>query len=227
MRTRILLLLTTAFAVLIVWNLKHILLNLPDEARQDAIFRILYFHAPAGMVALIGFGVGMAFSGIYLATKNFFWDTLAAATTEVSLMLGSINLVTGSIWGRQQWGVWWAWDARLTSMLVCWLIFAGYLMLRRAVDEPDTRARLSAVVSLFGTVNAWFVYKVIEWFPRLQHPGPVLGFRTGGRIDHQLETPFYWMVLAYTMLGIILVMIRMRQEGISREIDSLRRLAHA
>src|SRR5271165_3561283 len=227
MRNRIMLLLTAAFAVLIVWNLKHILLNLPDEARQDAIFRILYFHGTAGMVALIGFGVGMVFSGVYLATKNFYWDTLAAATTEVSLMLGAINLVTGSIWGRQQWGVWWAWDARLTSMLVCWLIFAGYMMLRRAIEEPDTRARLSAVVSLFGTVNAWFVYKVIEWFPRLQHPGPVLSFRTGGKIDRQLESPFYWMVLTYLVLAIVLIMIRMRQESVAREIDSLRRLAHA
>jgi heme exporter protein C len=227
MRNRILLLLTAAFAVLIAWNLKNILLGLPDEARQDAIYRILYFHAPAAMVGLTGFGVGMVFSGIYLATKNFFWDTLAASTTEVSLMLGAINLVTGSIWGRQQWGVWWAWDARLTSMLVCWLVFAGYLMLRRAVEEPDTRARLCAVVSVFGTVNAWFVYKVIEWVPRLQHPGPVLSFRTGGKIDHKLETPFFWMVFTYALLAVILVMIRMRQEATSREIDSLRRLAHA
>ena len=219
--------LTVAFGVLVAWNLKNILLNLPDEARQDAVYRILYFHAPAAMVGLTGFGVGMVFSGVYLATKNLFWDTLAAATTEVSLMLAAINLVTGSIWGRQQWGVWWAWDARLTSMLVCWLIFAGYLMLRRAIEEPDTRARLSAVVSLFGTVNAWFVYKVIEWFPRLQHPGAVLSFRTGGRMDRQLETPFYWNVVMYLCLAIVLIMIRMRQESVAREIDSLRRLAHA
>jgi heme exporter protein C len=227
MRNRVLLLLTAAFAVLIVWNLKTILLGLPDEARQDAIYRILYFHAPAAIVGLTGFGVGMVFSGVYLVTNNFYWDTLAAATTEVSLMLGAINLVTGSIWGHQQWGVWWAWDARLTSMLVCWLVFAGYLMLRRAIDEPATRARLCAVVSLFGTVNAWFVYKVIEWVPRLQHPAPVLSFRTGGKIDPKLETPFFWMMLAYVLLAVILVMIRMRQESVSREIDSLRRLAHA
>ena len=197
MRNRIMLLLTVAFAALLAWNLKNILLGLPDEARQDAVYRILYFHAPAAMVGLTGFGVGMVFSGIYLATKNLYWDTLAASTTEVSLMFAAINLVTGSIWGRQQWGVWWAWDARLTSMLVCWLIFAGYLMLRRAIDEPDTRARLSAVVSLFG------------------------------KIDRALETPFYWNVLALCLLAVVLVMIRMRQESLTREIDSLRRLAHA
>ena len=84
--------------------------------------------------------------------------------------------------------MWWAWDARLTGMLICCLVFAGYLMLRRAVEEPTARARFSAVVSVFGTVNAWFVYKAIDWFPRLQHPGPVLSFRTGGgRMDPAAE----------------------------------------
>src|SRR5271168_3278006 len=218
MRNRIMLLLTAAFAVLIVWNLKHILLNLPDEARQDAIFRILYFHAPAAMVGLTGFGVGMVFSGVYLATKNFYWDTLAAATTEVSLMLAAINLVTGSIWGRQQWGVWWAWDARLTSMLVCWLIFAGYLMLRRAIEEPTQRARLSAVVSIFGGVDAVIVYKSIEWY-RTLHPGPVLTIRGGGGMPPGWQETAYWNLLAMLCLSIVLVMVRMRQETVSREID--------
>ena len=227
MRNRIMLLLTAAFAAVLAWNLKHILLGLPDEKLQDAVYRILYFHAPAAIVAFIGFGTGMVFSGIYIGTKNLFWDTLAASTTEVSVMLLTINLVTGSIWGRQQWGVWWAWDARLTSDLICWLIFAGYLMLRRAVEDPDARARLCAVVSVFGTVNAWFVYKVIEWFPRLQHPGPVLSFRVAGRIDHTLELPIYWNALAFICLAAVLVMIRMRQESVAREIDSLRRLAHS
>ena len=226
MRSPLLVALTLAFAALLGWNLHTILLVLPDETRQDAVFRIMYFHVPAAILGLTGFGVGMAFSGIYLFTKNLYWDTLAASTTEVSLMFALINLVTGSIWGRQQWGIWWAWDARLTSMLVCWLIFAGYLMLRRAVEDPDARARLSAVVSVFGTLNAWFVYKVIEWFPRLQHPGAVLSFRAPGRIDKVIETPIYWNLLAFCFLAVVLIVIRMRQEAVSREIDSLRRLAH-
>ena len=109
---------------------------------------------PANILGLSGFGVGMICSIIYLATKNLRYDRIAAGVTEVSLVFATIGLVTGSIWGRIIWGVWWAWDARLTSMLVCWLIFAGYLMLRRAIDEPTQRARLSAVVSVFGSVDA-------------------------------------------------------------------------
>jgi heme exporter protein C len=215
-------------AGMLAWNLHTILLGLPDEARQDAIFRIMYFHIPGGILGLTGFGVGLACSIIYLIKKDLWWDALAASTTEVALVFSLINLITGSIWGRQQWGIWWAWDARLTGMLICCLVFAGYLMLRRAVEEPNARARLSAVVSVFGTVNAWFVYKAIDWFPRLQHPGPVLSFRTGGgRMDPVLEMPLLWNALALLGLAIVLVMVRMRQEEVSREIDSLRRVAHS
>jgi heme exporter protein C len=228
MRKGIIAALAAICAGMLAWNLHTILLGLPDEARQDAIFRIMYFHIPGGILGLTGFGVGLACSIVYLIKKDLWWDALAASTTEVALVFSLINLITGSIWGRQQWGIWWAWDARLTGMLICCLVFAGYLMLRRAVEEPNARARLSAVVSVFGTVNAWFVYKAIDWFPRLQHPGPVLSFRTGGgRMDPVLEMPLLWNALALLGLAIVLVMVRMRQEEVSREIDALRRMAHS
>jgi len=228
MRKPIVVLLCAIFAGILVWNLRTILLGLPDEVRQDAIFRIIYFHVPGGMLGLTGFGAGLVCSIVYLVKKDLWWDSLAGSITEVALAFALTNLVTGSIWGRQQWGIWWAWDARLTGMLICCVVFVGYLMLRRAVDEPNQRARLSAVVSVFGTVNAWFVYKAIDWFPRLQHPGPVLSFRTGDRrIDPILEYPLYWNALAFLCLGIVLAMVRIRQEGVAREIDLLRRSAHA
>jgi heme exporter protein C len=228
MRNQVIVILAAIAAGILVWNLHTILLGLPDETRQDMIFRIIYFHVPGGMIGLTGFFAGLVCSLVYLAKKNLWWDALAASITEVALVFALTNLITGSIWGRQQWGVWWAWDARLTGMLICCLVFVGYLMLRRAVEEPNARARLSAVVSVFGTVNAWFVYKAIDWFPRLQHPGPVLSFRTGDRrIDPLLEAPLYWNALALLLFAIVLVMIRMRQEDFSREIDSLRREAHS
>ncbi len=228
MRKGIIVALASVCAGMLAWNLHTVLLGLPDEARQDAIFRIMYFHIPGGILGLTGFGVGLACSIVYLIKKDLWWDAMAASVTEVALVFSLINLITGSIWGRQQWGIWWAWDARLTGMLICCLVFAGYVMLRRAVEEPNARARLSAVVSIFGTVNAWFVYKAIDWFPRLQHPGPVLSFRTGGgRMDSALEMPLLWNGLALLGLAIVLVMVRMRQEEVSREIDSLRRMAHS
>jgi heme exporter protein C len=226
MRDKILFTLATVCAVILTWNIHTIFAEVPDELNQGAIFRIIYFHVPANILALSGFGIGMICSIIYLFTKNMRYDSIAEGVTEVSLVFATIGLITGSIWGRIIWGVWWAWDVRLTSFLVCWLIFAGYLMLRRAIEEPIQRARLSAVVSVFGTVDAYIVWKSIEWY-RNQHPGPVLSIRNGGGMAPGMEAPLYWNLLALFLLSVILVMVRMRQESFAREIDSLRREAHS
>ena len=226
MRDKILLTLGCIAAAIFSWNLHTIFLKLPDEANQGAIYRIIYFHVPSNILALSGFGLGMICSLVYLATKNLRWDAVAAAITEASLVFAAIGLVTGSIWAHIIWGVWWAWDYRLTSFLICWLIFAGYLMLRRAIDEPIQRARLSAVVSVIGSVDAVIVWKSIEWWRNL-HPGPVLSIRDGGGMSPGLEAPIYWNMLALACLAAIMVAVRMKQEDVSREIDSLRRLAHS
>ncbi|MBV9405038.1 MAG: cytochrome c biogenesis protein CcsA, partial [Acidobacteriaceae bacterium] len=138
-----------------------------------------------------------------------------------------VNIVTGSIWARIIWGIWWTWDYRLTSALVCVLIFFGYLLLRKAIEEPTQRARLSSALCIFGCVDVVIVWKSIEWF-RTQHPGPVLSIRTGGgHIDPAMERLLYVNLLALLLLAVALVIIRTRQEATAREIDSLRRLAHA
>ncbi|HLX43151.1 MAG TPA: cytochrome c biogenesis protein [Bryobacteraceae bacterium] len=226
MRDKILYALAAIAAVLLTRNLYTIFFVLGEEKNQGAIWRIFEFHFPAGILGLMGFIVATVFSVVYLITNDLRYDAIAAAINEVSLMFAAIVLVTGSIWARIIWGVWWAWEARLTSMLICWLIFAGYLMLRRAIDEPTQRARLSAVVCIFGGVDAVIVYKSIEWY-RTLHPGPVLTIRGGGGMPPGWQETAYWNLLAMTCLAIILVMVRMRQETVSREIDSLRRLAHS
>jgi heme exporter protein C len=150
----------------------------------------------------------------------------AAAINEVSLAFATITLVTGTIWGRVIWGIWWTWDARLTSYFVCWLIYAGYFMLRNAIDEPNTRARMSAVLSIFACVDIVIVWKSIEWW-RTQHPGPVLSVRSGGGMAPGMEAPIWWNFLALLMLSAVLILIRIRQQNTQREIESLRRYAHS
>jgi heme exporter protein C len=227
MRNKILFALAAFAAILLVRNLYVIFFVLGDEAAQGAIWRIFEFHFPAGILGLGGFIIATIFSILYLVRNDLRFDSISAAIIEVSLVFAAIVLATGSIWARIIWGVWWAWDARLTSMLICWLIFAGYLMLRRAIEEPTQRARLSAVVSIFGGIDAIIVYKSIEWY-RTQHPGPVLTIRGADSAMPDIwQHTAYWNLLAMTCLAIILVMVRMRQEGVAREIDSLRRLAHS
>jgi len=226
MREKIIIGLALFAGALLAWNMNTIFTALPDELNQGAIYRIIYFHVPANILGMLGFGLGMFLSIGYLVTKDLRYDALAASVTEVALVFASIGLATGSIWARIIWGVWWAWDVRLTSWLVCWLIFGGYLMLRRAVDEPNQRARFAAVVSVLGSVNAYISYKSIEWW-NTQHPQPVLSIRNGGGMAQGMEAPIWWNLLALACFSTILVMVRMRQESFAREIDTLRRMAHA
>jgi heme exporter protein C len=227
MRDKISMTLAGAAALLLAYNLHRMFLTLPDEAMQGAIYRILFFHAPAAIVGMIGYFVALVFSVLYLSSGKFRYDSLAASIVEVSLVFSVVNIVTGSIWARIIWGIWWTWDYRLTSALVCVLIFAGYLMLRRAIEEPTQRARLSAALCIFGCIDVVIVWKSIEWF-RNQHPGPVLDIRTGGgHMDPAMQHVFYLNFYAILMMAIALVLIRTRQEATAREIDSLRRLANA
>src|SRR6266567_900943 len=208
-------------ALLLVRNLHAILLQVPDDAEQGPIYRIIYFHVPA---AFTGFFVALVASVFYLSTKNFKYDSLAVAVTEVSLAFATVNLVTGSIWARIIWGIWWTWDARLTTMFICFLLYLSYLVLRPALEEPTQRALISGVFSIFAFADVPIVWFSIEWF-RTQHPQPVL--RGGGQMDPFMKSTMYWNWPALMLVAAILVLVRLRQEEMRREIDGLRRLAHA
>ena len=227
MREKLVYALAAIAALLLVRNLYETFLGLPDEVAQGAIYRIIFFHVPAAFTFMFAAFVSMVASVIYLVRKSFAADAVAASVTEVGLVFGAVNLATGMIWARIIWGVWWAWDARLTFMLISWLMYAGYLMLRNAIDEPTQRARLSAVLSVLTFPGVVITYKAIDWW-RTQHPGPVLSFRAGEqRMDPAMEQVLYSNVLAIMFVGAILVIVRMRQEQIRRELDGLRREAHA
>jgi heme exporter protein C len=226
-RERVIYVLAAVAAVLLARNLYTMFMNLPDEAQQGAVYRIMFFHVPSAMASFAGVFVALGASLAYLGTNNLKYDSFAAATTEVTLAFATMNIVTGSIWARNQWGIWWTWDHRLTSTFIGWLLYIGYMMLRRAVDEPHQRAKFSAVLSTFAAVDVVIIWKSIEWW-RNQHPGPVLDIRTGGgKIDPAMQSTLYWNLLALLLLGVVLVMVRMRQEEMQREIASMRQVAHA
>jgi heme exporter protein C len=226
MRTKVIVLLSVLTGALLIWNLHTILLRVPDEANQGAVFRVFYFHFPAAVTSFTLFFVAM-FSGVaYLRNRDLRFDAAAAAINEVAFAFATITLIAGMIWGRIIWGIWWAWDPRITSYFICLLMYFGYFMMRRAVDEPHRRARLSAVLSILASVDIVIVWKSIEWF-RTQHPGPVLEMRGGGGMAPGMEAPLFWNCLALIMLETALVLVRMRQQSIQGEIESLRRYAHA
>jgi heme exporter protein C len=224
MRERIMVVLTGLAAVLLVRNLYVMLVRLPDEMYQGAIYRIIFFHVPAAWTAFLGFFVALVGSALYLATKNLRQDALAVAATEVSLAFAAANLITGMIWGRIIWGIWWTWDPRLTSMLVCVLLYAGYLMLRGAMEDPTARARASAVLSIIAFVDVPIVFFSIRWW-RTQHPQPVV--YGAGKMDPAMMNMLFLNWVPVLLLAVVMVMVRLRQEEMGREVDALRRQAHA
>jgi len=224
MREKILYILGALAALLLARNIWVMLTGLPDESFQGAIFRIIFFHVPAAFTCFLGFFVALIASISYLKTGRMQWDSLAVSATETGLAFGAANLVSGMIWARIIWGIWWTWDWRLTSMLVCWLLYAGYLVLRRAVEEPAQRARLSAVLSILSFTVVPFVFFSIKWF-RTQHPQPVLYGE--GKMDAGYRAMLYGNWVPLLMIAAVLVAVRMQQERRMRELDALRREAHA
>ena len=223
MRKPFLIGLIVAAMLLLVRNLYVMFMDLPDEVMQGAIFRIIFFHVPAAWTALLAAFFSMLLSATYLVTRNLKWDALAVSVTEVGLAFGAANLVTGMIWGRIIWGIWWAWDPRLTSMLICELLYFGYLMLRKAIDDPTQRARIAAVLSIFFFSDVPIVIFSIKWF-RTQHPQPVVW--GGGSMDPAYKAVLYLNWIPFLLLAGVLIAYRMRQEVTQREIDTLRRYAH-
>lgn len=197
-------------------NLYNIFMVLPDEALQGPVYRILYFHVPAWWTAFLAVGVAAFASVMYLIRKQLQWDSIAVATTEVGLVFLLMGISLGSIWGRIAWGIWWTWDARLTSALICVLLYAGYLGLRNTIDDPTQRATASAVFSLFALCDVPIVWYSIRWW-RTQHPAPM-------DLPRDMMSALLHNWGAMMLLVLALILIRFEQEQAERRIAS-RRLA--
>ena len=135
----------------------------------------MYLHVPSILTAYLAFGLVLLGSVAYLLSRRASWDHLAASAAEIGVLFTAITIVSGSIWGRPTWGVWWTWDARLTSTAVLLLVYVGYLLLRQMVDEPESRARYAAVVGIVGAANIPIVHFSVKWWRALHQPSTILG----------------------------------------------------
>lgn len=142
---------------------------------QGELVRLIYVHPAMAWTTYTAFGVTAGASALYLyrRTRSRFWDLLAGASAEVGLVFCFLTLVTGSIWGRPTWGVWWTWDARLTSTAVLFTLFLGYLALRRLPGDPDVRAKRVAIAALIAILDVPIVHFSVEWW-RTLHQGRTL-----------------------------------------------------
>ena len=180
--------------------------------------RIFYYHVPSAWTAGVCFFVNFLASVVYLWKRNLGSDALAAASAEVGVAFCTIVLITGPIWARPVWGIWWTWDARLTTTLVLWLIYVSYLVLRRFSAGGQTQV-LAAALAIFGFVDVPIVYMSIRWF-RTQHPSPVMGGGENSGLDPAMLHAFFWNLAAFTCVGIVLMVVRYRLQMLEEKVEA-------
>lgn len=175
----------------------------PPDRNQGDIQRIFYFHLGSVWPAFMAFFY-VAFASIrYLVTRLDSWDRKARVAGQIGLCFCTMAMITGPIWAKPTWGVWWAWDARLTSTFVLWLIFLGYVILRDYVDDRDKARRLSAVLGILGAAMVPLVYFSTRWFEN-QHPGPVLlADEDSGIKDPHMLAALFLALAAFSLLSYV------------------------
>jgi heme exporter protein C len=192
----------------------------PTEKTMGDVQRIFYFHVPSAWIAFLAFGITFVCGLMFLIRKDLKWDNAAGSSAEIGLLFCTIALLTGSIWGRYAWGVWWAWDARLTSTLVLWLIYTSYKMLRSYIEEPNKRAYLSAVVGTIGFLDVPIVFFSIRWW-RTQHPQPFIGGGEENSLEPAMLFTLLFSITAFTFLFSYMLKKRIAIEKMREEVDYL------
>ena len=179
-------------------------LVVPPDAVQGDLQRIMYVHVPSAWLAYLSFTVTLVGSVAYLRTRSLRWDRLAGASAEVGVVFTGLALATGMIWGKPVWGVWWTWDARLVLTAVMFFIYLGYLALRRSFDDPEMRARRSAVLGVIAVLQIPIVHFSVTWWRGLHQPPTVLR-PDNPQIDSPLLFALLMSVAAFTVLFAALV----------------------
>ena len=165
----------------------------PDDRVQGDAVRIMYVHVPPSILMYVAFFVTAGGSIAYLWKKSRFWDLVAGASAEIGCVFTALSLITGSLWGRVTWGVYWVWDARLTSTALLLLLFLGYLAVRRIPADPAVRSKRAAIVALIAIVDVPIVHYSVDWWRSVHQPATV------SRLDPTIEG----LMLFTLMLGIV------------------------
>jgi heme exporter protein C len=200
----------------------------PPDYQQGETVRIMFIHVPAAWVAL-GCYVVIAIAALgTLIWRHPLADVAAKAAAPIGATFTFVVLVTGSLWGKPMWGTYWVWDARLTSMLILFLLYLGLIALWQAIEEPGRAGRAAAILALVGAVNIPIIKFSVDWWNTLHQPASI--FRAGGpTIDPSMLTPLFVMGGAFLALFVLLHLVAMRAEILRRRVRALQQtqVAHA
>ena len=206
--------------VLIMVSLFLIFIQVPTEVTMGVIQRIFYFHVPVAWVAFLAFFVVFISSIMYLWKRGRKWDIIANSSAELGIVFTTLVLITGSVWAKPIWGVWWTWDARLTTTLVLWLIYVAYLLVRSSIVEEERAARFAAVVGIVGFIDVPIVaLAIVLW--GTQHPSPVI---FEGGLESSMLATLLVSLSAITTVYVLLLTERIAIKKGELEIKRLKQL---
>ena len=201
-------LLLLVVSILLAINMFLIFMWAPTEVHMGHVQRIFYIHVPSAWIAFLAFGIVFFGSIQYLRTREQKWDNLASASAELGVVFTTLVLVTGPIWAKPVWGIWWTWDVRLTTTLVLWLIYVSYLMVRSYSGNHYQASRYSSILGIIGVINLPLVYFAVNWW-NTQHQRLVLGVgSTESGLHPDMTTTLYFSLLAFSSLFVYLLWFR-------------------
>jgi heme exporter protein C len=203
-------------------NLYLIFMVAPVDAVMGNVQRVFYFHVPLAIVSFLAFFIVFIGSIMYLIRRNVWWDRVAHAAAEVGVVFVSLALITGIIWARPVWGVWWTWEPRLTTTLILWLIYVAYLMIRSYAPNRSQGAIYAAVVGIIGFVDVPIVYYSVQWW-RSIHPEAVVGpLAQSGALEPIMEFILWYSLGAFLVLFAYLLVERTALRAAEDQVRHLR-----
>lgn len=193
----------------------------PDDYRQGSTVKIVYLHVPAALMAINAWLMMLVTSLIWIIRRHHVSALAARAAAPVGMVMTVIALLTGAIWGQPIWGTWWVWDPRLTSFLILFLFYLGYIALWEAIENDDTAADLTSILCLVGSVFALLSRYAVNFWNQGLHQGASLSVAPGERMAMTFKLPLYVSMTAFALLFIALVLVRTRTEIRARRIRAL------
>ena len=193
----------------------------PDYIQGDSM-RIMYVHVPSAWWALMSYSVLAVSCTIWFITRNPVFNLIAKSIAPIGAVFTFIALVTGSIWGKPTWGVWWVWDARLTSMLLLFFLYLAYIFLWQAISNKDLASKISAALAMIGFINVPIIKFSVDWWNTLHQPASISKFSSPS-IDESMLLPLFIMAFASLCFLITIFSVKLRIEFIENKISRMRK----
>ena len=192
----------------------------PADYQQGETVRIMYVHVPAAWMALFTYTVMALASGSFLIWKHPLADLSAQAAAPIGAGFTAIALVTGALWGQPMWGTWWVWDARLTSVLILFFLYLGYMALVNGFDDPERGSRMGAILALVGFVNVPIIKFSVDWWNTLHQPASISRLDAPA-IDPSMLTPLLLMAIGFKLFFISILIVRIKIQLLKKRIRSI------